>query len=277
MPIAHIALISETTAVRFANLVPVAAAIQKQVARDMGPIWNIQATVDAFDKLENVPLDYWRVIIRDDIGAFGQSGFHRTSLNQPYAFVQFDDDWSITASHEVLEMLVDPSGNRLVAGASLIAGQGRVNYLVEICDPVQADTYTVNDIRVCDFYTPQYFDPVNTTGARYSFTGTLTGPRQVRKGGYLAFHDPVGGHWFQQQWFDTANPEIVDLGQDTVAPTGALRTPSESLREMMDRLNRQRRPYNAATKKPRKRKASLSLALRANAAKFREDVSGNVT
>ncbi|MDB5389315.1 MAG: hypothetical protein JWM11_4961 [Planctomycetaceae bacterium] len=200
MTIPHVALVSETTAVSLADLVQVAAAIQKQVSRDLQPLWNIQATVDAFDSVNHVPLDYWHVIIRDDIDALGQSGFHKTEMHQPFALVQFDDDWSITTSHEVLEMLADPSGNWFVAGDSVKTGQGRVNYLVEICDPVQQSIYTINDVRVCDFFTPQYFDPAFTSGARYSFSGNLKSPRGLLKGGYLAFFDPVCRLWCQLQW-----------------------------------------------------------------------------
>ena len=42
--------------VTVADLAPVSAAIQEQVSRDFGPIWNVEATVDAFDKLEDVPV-----------------------------------------------------------------------------------------------------------------------------------------------------------------------------------------------------------------------------
>ena len=54
----HIALVSITKEVTLAQLAPVSAAIQKQVSRDFGPMWNVEATVDAFDKLEDVPVGY---------------------------------------------------------------------------------------------------------------------------------------------------------------------------------------------------------------------------
>ena len=44
----HIALTTMTDKVTTADLSEVAAALQKQVARDFGPIWNVSATVDAF-------------------------------------------------------------------------------------------------------------------------------------------------------------------------------------------------------------------------------------
>ncbi len=55
----HIALVSEVETLSKDVLAPVAAALQKQVTRDVGPIWNVNATVETFPKLESVPGDYW--------------------------------------------------------------------------------------------------------------------------------------------------------------------------------------------------------------------------
>ena len=63
-------------------------------------------------------------------------------------------------------MLADPFGNRLVAGdGPNPARPGRVEFLVEVCDPCEAPAlgYTVNGIRVSDFYTPEYFSPSQPT------------------------------------------------------------------------------------------------------------------
>jgi len=65
---------------------PVSAALQKQVTRDFGPLWDTQATVDAFDSLESVPVDYWPVILRDDINEPGAAGFHTDDQGQPFSW-----------------------------------------------------------------------------------------------------------------------------------------------------------------------------------------------
>ena len=67
MLIRQVALVSESDNVPFSDLGNVSAALQKQTARDLAPIWEIQATVDAFATLEDVPPGYWPIIIRDDI------------------------------------------------------------------------------------------------------------------------------------------------------------------------------------------------------------------
>src|SRR5439155_15221952 len=127
---------------------------------------------------------------------------HSDKDGQPFALVRFNEGWPLTTSHEIIEMLGDPFGNRLIAGQSKKSGQGRVEYLVEVCDPSESSdyAYTVNGIAVSDFYTPNYFDPVKAQGVRYSYTGALTEPRQVLPGGYLSWHDPVSDHWFQENY-----------------------------------------------------------------------------
>jgi hypothetical protein len=47
---------------------------------------------------------------------------------------------------------------------------------------------------------------------RYSFTGAITKPRQILKGGYISWHNTVNNHWYQLQWFTTAKPVVKDLG-----------------------------------------------------------------
>jgi hypothetical protein len=214
MLIRHVGLVTETKAVSIKQLTRAAAAIQKQTMRDLAPVWETQATVAAFHDLEDVPTDYWPIIIRDDINVDGAAGVHEDGQGQPFALVQASDTWSLTLSHETLEMLVDPFGNRLVAGQSPAKGQGRVEFLVEVCDPSESDAfaYHVNGITVSDFYTPHFFDPVASNTVRYSFTGAIQRPRQVLQGGYLSWHDPKTDRWFQERFFGS-KPEITDLGQ----------------------------------------------------------------
>ena len=225
MLLQQIAVVSEVAGISASELTRVGAALQKQAIRDFAPIWNIQATVDPFVSLDDVPVGYWPIIIRDDIKE-AALGIHKDEDGQPLALVHFNEGWALTASHECLEMLADPFGNRLIAGPSKISTQGRVEYLVEVCDPSENSefAYTVNGVTVSDFYSPNYFDPVAAQGVRYSFTGALTEPRQVRQGGYLSWHDPVSNHWFQERFFGAA-PEFRDLGVITA---------TESLRAFID-------------------------------------------
>lgn len=248
----YLALISETPEVPFSQVAKIASALQKQATRDFSPIWNIPATIDAFEQLEDVPSDYWTIIIKDDIGFQGAAGIHLDRNGQPYALVQASENVSLTCSHEFLEMLADPFGNRLVASESIKPGQGRVNYLVEVCDPSEDEkfAYTINGVMVSDFYTPNYFDPVTAPSVRYSFTGAIKAPRQVLRGGYLSWMLPGTGEWWQAKFF-TGNLEFVSAG--------VLARDGKSLREMIDALTFE--PVKKQTKKKITSLVQLEAAL----------------
>jgi hypothetical protein len=213
VPTVNLALVSEVDGHDPSDVSRVAAALQRQATRDFEPIWSVHATVDAFPRLEDVPVGYWPMIVETDINTPGAAGVHEDKDGQPFALIAMSDSWSLTASHEMLEMLADPFGKRVMPGRSPKRGQGRVEFLVEVCDPCEADqfAYTVNDVLVSDFYTPHFFDPHKAEGVRYSYTGALTKPRQVLRGGYLSWHDPVSDHWWQEIYFSQRR-EYRDLG-----------------------------------------------------------------
>jgi hypothetical protein len=214
----QVALISQTSKVKMNDLALVSAAIQKQVTRDLGPAWNIDASVDNFEELEDVPLGYWQVIIKDDI-PYDAQGIHLNQASgQPFALVKYSEDWPLTTSHEAIEMLVDPSGNRTVAVNSSKPDQGRVLLLIEVCDPSEATRYgySVNGILLSDFYTPRFLDPVVSDGVQYSFSGAIKKPLDVLDGGYISWWDPVTTHVFQM-FVSGTRKQFVDRGP---LPTG---------------------------------------------------------
>lgn len=237
MLLAQVAVVSQVDQIQPAELMRVSAALQKQALRDFGPVWDVSASVDAFATLEDVPIGYWPIVVETDIGFPGAAGIHLDKDGQPFSLVSYSDSWSLTASHECLEMLADPFGNRLIAGPSLKSGQGRVEYLVEVCDPSEAAQfgYTANGVLVSDFYTPHFFDPVKASGVRYSFTGAITKPREVLKGGYISWHDPVSDHWWQQTFFG-AQRKFRDLGVLT-GRTGSLRETIDGLTEVTEQVD----------------------------------------
>jgi hypothetical protein len=243
------------------ELMRVSAALQKQVTRDFAPIWEISATVDAFASLEDIPLGYWRIVLVKNIpDAPDAAGVHEDQDGQPFALVDIGPDWSLTASHECLEMLADPFGNRLIAGPSPMEGQGRVEFLVEVCDPSESAqfAYTVNNILVSDFYTPHYFDPEAAPSVRYSFSGNIKEPRQVLPDGYLSWHEPVSDHWFQETFFK---------GKRKFRDLNALARNGQSLRSLIDaktpesrRLPRSKAPIMALAATTRAQAADSSAA-----------------
>ena len=243
----HIALVSLTDDVPIRDVLQVAAAVQKQVSRDFAPIWGIEATVDAFADLDSVPSDYRPVVVFGDtrelagrienaitpqeatllLAEFdrGQiSGIHLNSFTrQPFALVAADEGWEIAVSHEVLELIADPHGNRLIAVTHPLDHRRRVLVLVEVCDPCQAFWYPVNGIRMSDFYTPRYFDPVSSASTRYSFTGQIERPLQILDGGYITWIDPLDACMYQLQ-AGVPEPVLLKSVLELQASTVPLRT-----------------------------------------------------
>jgi hypothetical protein len=72
-----------TKEVSLAQLSPVSAAIQKQISRDFDPMWNVEAAVDAFGKLEDAPLGNSRR--RKCIADFGQLDFSRNARRKSFS------------------------------------------------------------------------------------------------------------------------------------------------------------------------------------------------
>jgi hypothetical protein len=272
----QVAIISQSNNISFSDLTTASAAIQKQITRDVGPIWNIDATVDAFATLEDVPLGYWHVLIDDTI-PYDAQGIHLNDNNgQPFALIAYSDDWALTTSHESIEMLVDPSGNRTIAANSPDPSQGRVLILVEACDPSEAAKYgyTVNGVLVSDFYTPHFFDPVAASGVRYSFTGAVTEPLQVLDGGYVSWWDPISGHVFQK--FVTGNQEsIMDQGP-LPKGFGTLRSFADSftnkLRKELDKEPPSGAMLTAAATAMQVKSSKVDESRRANAASLRAQI-----
>ena len=122
-------------------------------------------------------------------------------------------------------MLVDPYGNRLqtanaiqISNGKIVDGVGKFEYLVEACDPCEADacTYSINGVRVSDFITPDFYVPNPVAGARYSFNGTITQPRQVLRGGYISWVNPAN-NTMEQILLLGAEPVLKNLGPATGA------------------------------------------------------------
>jgi hypothetical protein len=240
----HVALVSEESKITMRELAAVAGALQKQATRDLGPLWTLEATVTAYQALDDLPLDYWPVIVMDDIKDPSAAGYHEDKNGQPFALVQYSRGWTLTASHEVMEMLVDPFGRRLVAGESPVKGQGRVRFLTEVCDPCEAEAYAyrINGVVVSDFYTPHYFDPKKATGVRYSFTDAIKEPKQVLRGGYLSWYDAETKTWWQRSWFGAK--AVDEPLQGFQARNGNLRESLDRYREL-DRARAQNREVGA--------------------------------
>ncbi len=224
------------------------AALNLQVTRDLPQFWPVSATVIYLPNPKKIPVGVWPVQLVKTLPP-DEGGFHADRHKQPYSKViatKDDPTWTIDASHEILEMLVDPYGNRMqssvaieIVGGKIRDGVGQFGYLVEACDPCEANNYgyTINGIAVSDFITPHFYDVLPTPGTRYSFTGALTGPRQILPGGYISWVNNETDEWQQLMWVDPAKPpSIHNIGKADS---------SKSLREWIDGLQSAQKTYKA--------------------------------
>jgi hypothetical protein len=156
----------------FADMQQVDQALQTQLDRDFTPIWGVRATILAFDK-----------------------------AHKPFAQVKDTQDWSVTASHEMLEMLVDPYGQRFVKAPDIDPNSDGhwVNYLVEVGDACEIYEYSINGVAVSDFGTPEFYNADASAGTEVDFLSRLCQPYEVPAGCYISWIDPEDGRWHQKQ------------------------------------------------------------------------------
>lgn len=195
-----VALIDQSKAgVPAATLRQIAAALQQQVDNDFGPVWGVAASISALGTSAPIPSGTWPIKVVDDIG--GAGGVHLDENGQPYAEAVISPELSIAISHELLEMLVDPWGNRFTPGSDLDPSSDghQVFYLVEVGDPCEVSSYDIGGVAVSDFILPSFYDP-NAAG-QVDFLNALTGPlpQTVPYGCYISWIDPQDGNWHQQR------------------------------------------------------------------------------
>ncbi|PWT71714.1 MAG: hypothetical protein C5B59_17195 [Bacteroidetes bacterium] len=182
------------------------ASVQAQVDGEFQNVWGIRAELRPVVWSSAMPtIQGWRVIVANNSDQAGDLGYHDETGVLPTGYVFVEDAIkygvtpSVTLSHEVLEMLIDPWIN-----ATAIMPDGSVcSY--EVCDAVEDDrwSYVVGDhLPVSNFVTPAWFTP-HSPGP-WDFKQVLRQPFQLARGGYIAVFK--NGHWsqrFDSESFDT--------------------------------------------------------------------------
>jgi hypothetical protein len=227
----HIALVDESNAITADDLTACAGALNEQIQADFAPIWKVAATVGAYPV---APAGTWAVIVKEQLDQPGALGYHTDSNNQPVSYIELTQDWTVTASHETMEMLADPWGNRMHSAIlpwameidyvafGLSTQHSRVHYLLEVADPCEAVKYSVGGVDMSDFLLPYWYrTELVGCNEHYSHAGGCIHPRQVADGGYVSFCNDAG-EWFQV-FNDAGAMSIQDLGKFSRAEFGSLR------------------------------------------------------
>lgn len=187
-------------------------AVNRQIAHDFQPHWHMSAELRLEGSIGKRP-DQKRlpelrgdaiIYLWDDVNVDDALGFHeRNAAGVPFGFVftelvkEMDEPWTVTFSHEALELLGDPEVNLLVAGPHPGDPAKEVFHWYEMCDAVQDDKYKVDGIWVSNFVLPLYFTAGHEEGGRNDFLGR-TNPKTklalqsfgINAGGYIGFFNP---------------------------------------------------------------------------------------
>lgn len=182
----EIAVLNRSKTVTDKRAAKITAAVNRQVQRDVLPVWG-GAFADVWVEFDMRPEQAdWQIFIVDDSTVPGALGWHSIDADgEPYGEVSAAGEPSVTLSHEVLEIIADPGVNRVA-----VNWFDRLTYAMEICDPVQRNTYQIDDVTVSDFVTPAWFGFVSGKAA---FSSDVE-PWQVDTGGFAVRWD--------QQWND---------------------------------------------------------------------------
>jgi hypothetical protein len=193
----------------------IVGALQDQVTKDFRDAHGIDARLSFVrkDKLTGWE-GKWNLVFLDSADVANALGYHDlTPDGLPVGKVFVDTTKlygglvSVTASHELLEMLLDPMIN-------LVAEDTKRRYFVayEACDAVEDDrlSYLHRGIHVSDFVLPDFFNPLGAgSGRSMSFLGNVTEPFQLAKGGYEAVYIP--GRGWQQIVARDNGPDPQDI------------------------------------------------------------------
>lgn len=202
----QIAIINASTVITDAQASAATTALQTQVSRDFAPVWGIDATLTFVAKGHTAAANQWHLAILDNSDQAGALGYHditNTGLPLGKCFaktdIQYGLSWSITLSHELLEMMVDPWVNLTVFNQTGNTA-GRL-YAYEVCDACEDDKfgYLINNVKVSDFVTPAWFEGWRSPhSTKFDFGNHIAAPFALLSGGYIGYFDVRnGGGWKQ--------------------------------------------------------------------------------
>lgn len=183
-------------------------AVNRKVTEDFIPIWGGGRTLrlhaadfdpmdpDALDE-EQVQADSVMYLVDEATlpGALGYHDLNTSDMPLGFVFVLNPDDWTVTLSHEVLELIMDPTVNIFVPGPDPRDPNNLVLHTYEICDAVERTSYKIDEIDVSNFLTPNYFTIGEAPGTRNDFLGVGVTSFGVTQNSHIAFFNLSTGQF----------------------------------------------------------------------------------
>jgi len=171
------------------------AAMQAFVDQYVVPVWGTPAKLV---KTDGFVKGAWAMVFLDNADQAGALAYHDLTpdgMPEAKVFVKTTLDnkdlVSVSASHELVEMLVDPAINMMTTGPD-----PNTMYAYESADPVEELSFNVNGIPMTDFVYPAYFEAFRKPGsARFDYLNKVNRPFQILSGGYQSIFK--NGKWSQ--------------------------------------------------------------------------------
>ena len=190
-----VACFNKATVVLGVNFDALIAAMQVFVDKYVVPVWGTPAKLV---KSKGFVKSAWAMVFLDDADQPGALAYHDLTpdgLPQAKVFVkttlQNNDLVSVSASHELVEMLVDPAINLMTTGPD-----PKTIYAYESADPVEALSFPVKGIPMTDFVYPSYFEAFHKPGSvQFDCLKKVNKPFQILSGGYQIIFK--NGKWTQ--------------------------------------------------------------------------------
>ena len=188
-------------------------SVNRQITEDFTAVWGSDwelvlhasaADPSDPDSLPNEPVRGAGVLyLVNESTLPGALGYHFINgAEVPFGFVfvldPISNEWTITLSHEALEMIIDPTANVLVPGPDPRnpTNGNIVLHAYEVCDAVERTSYDVDGVAVSNFITPNWFFEGDGPVTRNDFLGVGVNSFLATPGSHLAFFDLNDG-WQQ--------------------------------------------------------------------------------
>jgi hypothetical protein len=171
------------------------AAMQAFIDQHVVPVWGTPARLQrSHGFLKNA----WAMVFLDNADQAGALAYHDLTpdglpVSKVFVKTTLDnhDKVSVSASHELVEMLVDPAINLMTTGPD-----PKVIYAYESADPVEELSFPIDGIDMTDFVYPSYFEAFHKPGSvQFDHLKKVTKPFQILKGGYQIIFK--NGKWSQ--------------------------------------------------------------------------------
>lgn len=238
-------------------------AINRQISEDFEPYWHLGGSLRLEGRSTRQPprQDAYPPDMRGDAVLYlwgdedvdNALGYHdRNHAGIPYGFVftrladEIGEPWTVTLSHEALELIGDPEVNLLVQGPHPADPNKLVFHWYEMCDAVQDETYTIDDITMSNFILPLYFTSEGEPGSRNDFLGRIHSGQALQSfginpGGYVGFFNPETGE------------------HETVSIQGDQRAAKRQAAKSRFKLGRRGQRYQRGLTTPLARKAAAAV------------------